>query len=378
MHSLRSLLSLLTSALCLLWGSAGAHATTFNCERTTHDSSGFVDDGAFNSWFPVSKEFDGTKFKDVGAGSQAMLWIRIASSSKGRSVEQRYRLLPNKVLISNFKPFGNYKSVDNIRYKCEISSNELRARLASQPKSSLNKNQSATENARKTKCFSGDPDSCNNEELCSRATRLNNGSRRWETGSEWAPYVLEANSRSLKCDVIKESTVALPENIPNDFDQFRKVTIKLSNGDFQTLGAGKIEQTSKGFSTQGRLILNGQLCASESFYETSLKEGSFNIKCPDGYLIEGGYIPLGTGNGSLGKGYDSEGKPVEYRVHSNSGSNYVSRESFVEFYNEAFKTTSSSLSKLDKAKLTCAELGFKAGTEKYGECVLKIKDDLAP
>jgi len=35
---------------------------------------------------------------------------------------------------------------------------------------------------------------------------------------------------------------------------------------------------------------------------------------------------------------------------------------------------SSSSSKLDKAKLTCTELGFTAGTEKHGECVLKMMD----
>ena len=33
-----------------------------------------------------------------------------------------------------------------------------------------------------------------------------------------------------------------------------------------------------------------------------------------------------------------------------------------------------SSSKLDKAKLTCTELGFTAGTEKHGECVLKMMD----
>ena len=40
-----------------------------------------------------------------------------------------------------------------------------------------------------------------------------------------------------------------------------------------------------------------------------------------------------------------------------------------------FKTKSSNNSKLDKAKSTCTELGFTAGTEKHGECVLKIIDN---
>ena len=37
--------------------------------------------------------------------------------------------------------------------------------------------------------------------------------------------------------------------------------------------------------------------------------------------------------------------------------------------------TSSISSKLDKVKSTCTELGFTLGTEKHGECVLKLMDD---
>ena len=38
-------------------------------------------------------------------------------------------------------------------------------------------------------------------------------------------------------------------------------------------------------------------------------------------------------------------------------------------------TTSNSSSKLDKAKSTCTELGFTLGTEKHGDCVLKMMDN---
>jgi len=38
-------------------------------------------------------------------------------------------------------------------------------------------------------------------------------------------------------------------------------------------------------------------------------------------------------------------------------------------------TTSTSSSKLDIAKSTCTELGFTLGTEKHGECVLKMMDN---
>ena len=38
-------------------------------------------------------------------------------------------------------------------------------------------------------------------------------------------------------------------------------------------------------------------------------------------------------------------------------------------------TTSASSSKLDIAKSTCTELGFTLGTEKHGDCVLKMMDN---
>jgi len=37
--------------------------------------------------------------------------------------------------------------------------------------------------------------------------------------------------------------------------------------------------------------------------------------------------------------------------------------------------TTQASSKLDKAKSTCTELGFKLGTEKHGECVMKMIDN---
>ena len=37
-------------------------------------------------------------------------------------------------------------------------------------------------------------------------------------------------------------------------------------------------------------------------------------------------------------------------------------------------STTTTTSKLDKAKSTCTELGFTLGTEKHGECVLKMMD----
>jgi hypothetical protein len=37
--------------------------------------------------------------------------------------------------------------------------------------------------------------------------------------------------------------------------------------------------------------------------------------------------------------------------------------------------SASSSTKIDKAKSTCADIGFTAGTEKFGDCVLKVMDN---
>ena len=191
--------------LCVFANFSKAHAVDFNCERTTNSSQGFTTFQAFESWFPKSKQFDGTDFKEAGGGSKAMVWSRTATSSNGASVEQKWRLLPNSVLIGRFKPYGNFMAVDNIRYKCEINSNELRTKLASQSESnsSSSGNSEAENNTRG--CFNGNPKICTDGQVCYRATRMVSGKRQWESGQQWLPFVNEAKSRSLNCDVVDSS-----------------------------------------------------------------------------------------------------------------------------------------------------------------------------
>jgi len=52
----------------------------------------------------------------------------------------------------------------------------------------------------------------------------------------------------------------------------------------------------------------------------------------------------------------------------------VCQETSLSSSNSVPAPSPTSSSKLDKAKSTCADLGFTAGTEKHGECVLKLMD----
>lgn len=171
--------------------------------------------------------------------------------------------------------------------------------------------------------------------------------------------------------ISNSETVKLPDKIPENFNQLRRVTFQLSNGEVKTMGAGRVKASNEGFSTDGLVILNGYLCSTSANFVNGTKEGSFEIICPDGFSMSGGYIPLGKGSGSIGRGYDNNQQPVEYRLHSNLGSNFVSVTEFTEFYEENIYKTSST-SKTDKAKLACIELGFTPKTEKFADCVIKL------
>ena len=58
------------------------------------------------------------------------------------------------------------------------------------------------------------------------------------------------------------------------------------------------------------------------------------------------------------------------------GNNYLDKCSSIrEASKEPSTTPSTSSSKLDKAKSICTELGFTLGTEKHGDCVLKMMDN---
>ena len=111
--------------------STASYSATINCERTTSSYQGYKDFAAFESWWPKNIDLDGNDFTEAGKGSKAMVYENIGGEkASGTHFTRKYRLLPNNLMIGAVKPFGNYASVSNIRYKCDINSNELRAKLA--------------------------------------------------------------------------------------------------------------------------------------------------------------------------------------------------------------------------------------------------------
>ena len=115
--------------------------------------------------------------------------------ASGNHFTRKFRLRPNNLLIGAVKPFGNYASVSNIRYKCDINSNELRVKLAEGGATP-----SAPSAAAKG-CSGKNLEVCDHEFICQKATSTRSGSREWETTRTWEKYVKEAKSRGLKCDI---------------------------------------------------------------------------------------------------------------------------------------------------------------------------------
>lgn len=120
--------------------------------------------------------------------------------------------------------------------------------------------------------------------------------------------------------------------------------------------------------------------------------GSGLFKCKNGAEISASYVCersgcIINGNHSQKGGYSFDfryrGKELTLQdVYSFVGSDGSSTESSQtqakerEVKTNKIVSTSSAttLSKLDEIKLTCKELGFTIGTEKHGECVLKLME----
>ena len=194
--------------LTIVMASSPSYSTTVNCERTTYSHEGYLTQQAFESWWPKNLGLDGDKFKEAGSGSKAMVYKNTGGENNtGIQFTRTLRLLPNNLLIGAVKQFGNYIPVSNIRYKCDINSNELRAKLAeggTTPTAPSNASPSTSAKG----CFDGNLKACDNDIICNKATSTRSGSQKWETTSTWEPYVKEAKSRGLSCGVVDATSTS--------------------------------------------------------------------------------------------------------------------------------------------------------------------------
>ena len=186
--------------MCVLSNNAFA----LTCERTSNSAEGFKPGAAFDSWHPKELFFDEQKFSEAGKGSKALVFSIEALSTSGNSSSLTYRLLPNGKLIAKKSDPAGYAQTGFVRYKCDKNSNEVRQLIASGGSTNTNSN-NPTGKIEKS-CFDGNVTFCTPEQLCNRATSRRGGVKQWDSIKQFQPFVAEAKSRGLSCDVSDTST----------------------------------------------------------------------------------------------------------------------------------------------------------------------------
>ena len=91
-------------------------ALGLNCDRTTHDYSGWRKKEWMDSWFN-KKLFIPDNLLTGGSNSKSMHWERRSVSSTGRETILRFQLLPNGKMIAKMKQSGSDTVIQ--RYKCD-------------------------------------------------------------------------------------------------------------------------------------------------------------------------------------------------------------------------------------------------------------------
>ena len=91
-------------------------ALGLNCDRTTHDCSGWRKKEWMDSWFN-KKLFIPDNLLTGGSNSKSMHWEKRSVSSTGRETILRFQLLPNGKMIAKMKQGGVNTVIQ--RYKCD-------------------------------------------------------------------------------------------------------------------------------------------------------------------------------------------------------------------------------------------------------------------
>ena len=164
----------------------------------------------------------------------------------------------------------------------------------------------------------------------------------------------------------------IPKNtFSKDFNKYSKVTFTIENTVSETIIGYYENYTTNPKRAYAKFNLNGELCEGN----VTIKNVSiFKFKCNSGYSAEGSYFPSSKSINAMGQGRDSNGKEFLFRIHGNGTATKIS---FSKSLNSEVDVLSNKKinkisNKTKEAEDKCTEIGFKKGTEKYGDCVLKM------
>ena len=290
------------------------NAFALTCERTTKSIAGFQTGAGFESWHPkiiAGRHSESLAWKEIGKGSKSLE----AELNIGQDTVT-YRLLPSSKMLSRIKPRSGFTPTDWVYYKCDKNSNEVRQALASGSPSSTNgANSSSSSNKLEAELDKAKRMFSRHTEhvLCHKATWVfENRLEFWPTDDFDGKYPQGAYASLLAQHLGYKCDVGIP-------DEDLIICHEAVNSDSS---ASSFEWADKNYEYY-----------SDKDLAQKLRKSVARAK--------------------------------------DRGLNCIAQT----VANKKSSSTSTSSSKLDKAKSTCTELGFTLGTEKHGDCVLKMMDN---
>ena len=174
----------------------GAANLGLTCERITTSHRGFVDQRAFDWWFP--KKFRPSAMHLVPAPSEKHVRFEVAN----QIAKVVYTLVQNGKMSGKIPPTrGKFKTVTGIRYECNLTSTQVINKLAAiELAKSKRKTVKEVTLLEKIKNF-------DNKKLCVFSTRQRGEGTIWR-GNAWSNYIDEAKRRGLTCGVVETTTTA--------------------------------------------------------------------------------------------------------------------------------------------------------------------------
>jgi hypothetical protein len=314
-------------------------ANIVTCNRISDDVDGFTTPDARDYWFPKVKEIDVQSFVEKGSGSKQMVSTSSGSSDAGLSQnETKWQLLPSGKMIANFKPSSGFMLV-NRRYNCDKTSNEVRDLIA-------------TGQATSTEVSDG-------AQLSFPVKfRHTSGHSQLFVGGGNIFYSSKGKHFDRFVDYVNADT---PINF--GFGSFKDNCGEVRRDVKYTEADAKVVKIA---SKKGILLTNYTYVSGDFFKEEGGLKFSLFLKsrystawhCSSAYSVE---------PSDRKKSFKQMRALLDVKPS-------VTAKKEVEKKTPPQKPSGLTLTKLDEAKSKCSDLGFAAGTEKHGDCVLKLMD----
>ena len=312
-------LLLLTFALSSLAFASSSYAKNLRCERYQEMGTEFFTNyAAYESWFPKTLSLEPEDFEKIPGRKSIQKSRTQYAVNNPSSIKRRYVLFPSGKLTISSPTVSNASG----RYKCNMTPDEVLAIASSNNSTSGSGDKyydyyQCTNQKRANRC--------NDTDLCDSAVTTIYGSdgtrqRLWSNKS-WAKiYVKEAKKRKLDCGVGLSSSQIIPET-------------------------SQPPQSKNGPSSELKQYEDSRICSNATTFLNGTTNW-FKDAQSQNWVNEAKRRGLSCGVKETNAVEAAATEPI----------------------------TIDATDKMTKAEEKCTSLGFTAGTEKHGDCVMKLLD----